>query len=49
MTQKKKAYTTPQLTVHGDVEVLTQGNKTPVTSLDAPFPVNTPFKNLTWS
>lgn len=45
---EKRPYTSPQITVHGDIEVITlgsaQGNFT-----DAAFPINTPFRSLTFS
>ena len=44
----KKAYQAPRLAVHGDVENVTQGNKTG-NSLDKTFPVGTPFGKLTFS
>jgi hypothetical protein len=48
MTSKRKEYTTPRLIVHGDVEVITQGNQNGY-ALDASFPIHTPKKNLTFS
>jgi hypothetical protein len=42
-TKKKKIYTPPKLTVHGDVEVITQGNELGE-DLDAAFSVNIPGK-----
>lgn len=44
----KKAYTTPELTVHGNVEEITLGSSTG-NFLDVNFPVNTPFSHLTFS
>lgn len=44
----KKIYTTPKLTNHGDVEVLTQGSKDG-DALDQAFPAGTPKKNLKFS
>ncbi len=44
----KKSYQTPQLTVHGAVAQITQGNKDG-DNLDRSFPVNTPKKNLLFS
>ena len=44
-----KIYETPTLSVVGTFEALTQGNQSPVTSLDAPYPTKTPFPQLTWS
>lgn len=44
----KKSYVKPSLIVHGNVEVLTQGNSTGG-SLDAGFPINTPKGKLTFS
>ena len=44
----KKAYTTPELTVHGNVEEITLGNAHG-NFLDANFPVSTPFSHLTFS
>ena len=43
---EKKAYSGPQLTVHGDVEVITLGNLCG-NVLDAAFPAGTNFANLT--
>lgn len=48
MTLQKKSYIKPQLTVHGNVEVLTQGQSTGK-KLDAAFPVGTDFGDLTFS
>ena len=45
---KKKAYTQPQLTVHGNVEVLTQGTKTGL-NLDSNFALGTPLDSVTVS
>jgi hypothetical protein len=45
---QKKAYTTPALTVYGNVETITQGNSTG-NYLDQSFPIGTHFKNLTFS
>lgn len=42
----KKPYSPPQLTVHGDVEVLTLGQLCGNT-LDASFPAGTTFSQLT--
>ena len=44
----KKAYTTPELTVHGNVEEITLGNSSGK-YLDAAFPVDTAFSDLTFS
>jgi|GEM_PF-815044 hypothetical protein len=49
MALQKKPYKTPQLIVHGDVEVLTQENKNVLTRLDKDFPTGTPFKDLTFT
>lgn len=45
---EKKTYITPELTIHGDVEVITlaTGSKQ---QLDKTFPVGTPFGALTFS
>jgi hypothetical protein len=44
----KKPYTKPQLTIHGNVEVLTKG--TQIGDLtDADFPARTPRGDLTFS
>ncbi|AFZ34362.1 hypothetical protein Sta7437_0771 [Stanieria cyanosphaera PCC 7437] len=44
----KKAYTQPQLSVHGNVETLTQKTKVG-TKLDASFEAGTPLTELTIS
>jgi hypothetical protein len=44
----KKIYTTPKLTNHGNVEVLTQGSRDGE-SLDQSFPAGTPRGNLRFS
>ena len=44
----KKSYERPTLTLHGDIESLTQGSSTgPVT--DATFPAGTPRGDVTFS
>lgn len=48
MKFEKKSYTTPKLTIHGDVEVLTQGNADG-NFTDKDFPVKTPKNQLTFS
>lgn len=48
MKFEKKSYTTPKLTVHGDVEVITQANTTGG-RLDAAFPAGTPVEDITFS
>jgi hypothetical protein len=45
---EKKPYVTPELTVHGDIRVITQGNSTG-NYLDADFPCGTLFSDLTFS
>ncbi len=45
---QKKQYTKPELVIHGNVETLTKGGSQPG-NLDANFPVNTPFSELTFS
>ncbi len=44
----KKAYESPRLSVHGDVENVTQGTSTG-NFTDKAFPVNTPKPQLTFS
>ena len=48
MKTGKKAYTSPKLIVHGDVEEITQGFSTG-THLDRDFQMNTFFGDLTFS
>ncbi|MBW4612039.1 MAG: hypothetical protein KME21_01910 [Desmonostoc vinosum HA7617-LM4] len=48
MTFNKKSYTQPQLTVYGEVEVLTKGVGKGE-SLDKDFPIGTPKGDLTFS
>ena len=48
MSNQKKSYNKPELKVHGNVEVLTQGNANGG-ALDQAFPVNTPNNQLTFS
>lgn len=48
MSFPKKSYVKPQLTVHGDVEVLTKGN-VDGDFTDKDFPVDTPKSELTFS
>lgn len=45
---EKEPYTTPELTVHGDVEAITQQNRVG-TRLDATFQSGTPISDLTVS
>ena len=45
---ERQEYETPSLTVHGSIETITQAAGTG-TSLDADFPRNTPFDDLTFS
>jgi hypothetical protein len=45
---KKSTYTTPKLTVHGDIRKLTQGNLSGAFT-DKDFPAKTPTKDLTFS
>ena len=49
MTNTKKAYVAPQLTVHGDVEVVTQQVRQILARTDQLFPAGTPFEDLTFS
>lgn len=44
----KTVYEAPVLRAHGKVEAMTKGGTTG-TQLDATFPVNTPFSDLTLS
>lgn len=44
----KNVYETPVLRVHGKVEAVTKGGKDG-NSLDAAYPVGTPFTDLTFS
>jgi len=48
MTSKKQSYTKPKLTIHGDVEVLTQASGSGK-KLDADFKAGTLFGDLTFS
>jgi hypothetical protein len=48
MTHSKKSYLKPELTVHGNVEVLTKGASSG-TRIDATFPTGTAFGALTFS
>jgi hypothetical protein len=48
MTHSKKSYLKPELTVHGNVEVLTKGIGSGAKT-DANFPVGTLTGNLTFS
>ena len=48
MESGKKVYTSPKLTVHGDIEEITQGFATGEWT-DAAFPVHTKFGDLTFS
>lgn len=48
MAISKKTYTRPSLITHGNVETLTQGNKTG-TSLDGNFNAGTPANSITFS
>jgi len=45
---EKKSYSMPELTVHGDVEKLTQGGQIG-NFTDAAFPAHTPKGKLTFS
>lgn len=45
---ERQEYETPSLTVHGSIETITQAAGTG-TALDADFPRNTPFTDLTFS
>lgn len=45
---EKKPYVTPELTVHGDIRVITQGNSFG-DYLDADFPAGTGRDTLTFS
>ncbi|MCM3874362.1 MAG: lasso RiPP family leader peptide-containing protein [Pyrinomonadaceae bacterium] len=44
----KKPYTSPTVTVLGDIEAITQGFSNG-DHLDASFPINTPFRDVTLS
>ena len=44
----KKPYTSPTVTVIGDIEAITLGFETG-DHLDASFPINTPFRDVTVS
>ncbi len=44
----KKQYVKPELVIHGNVETLTKGGSQPG-NLDANYPINTPFADLTFS
>jgi hypothetical protein len=48
MASNKKPYTQPQLTIYGEVEVLTKGHKNG-DALDKDFPTGTPRGKLTFS
>ena len=48
MTTSLKAYTKPAVTRHGSIEEMTKGGSLG-SSLDAAFPVGTPFADLTFS
>jgi hypothetical protein len=48
MSNQKKSYNKPELKVHGNVEVLTQGNDMGAAT-DAAFPEGTPEPDLTFS
>lgn len=45
---KKEAYETPSLTVHGSIEAITQAGLG-ITAIDAGFPAHTPIDDLTFS
>ena len=45
---RKKGYTTPKLTVYGNVETITQGSSDG-DSLDQTFPIHTKRSELTFS
>ena len=49
MKDTKKAYSAPKLTIHGDVEVLTQAIKLELDVLDLDYPANTPREDLTFT
>jgi hypothetical protein len=48
MISQKKQYAKPELSVHGNVEVLTKGSATG-SRLDADFKAGTPVSDLTFS
>lgn len=48
MSNTKKSYSQPQLTVHGSVETLTKGGARGL-RLDAPFSAGTPASAITFS
>jgi hypothetical protein len=45
---EKKVYTAPRIVVLGDIETITLGSSTGDFT-DAAFPINTPFRNITFS
>lgn len=47
-TNEKKVFIAPELTVHGDVQVITQGQSSGNT-LDRTFPTGFPVNQLTFS
>jgi hypothetical protein len=49
MKNTKKAYVAPTMTVHGDVEVVTQQVHQILARTDQLFPSGTPFADLTFS
>jgi hypothetical protein len=49
MTNKKKAYATPSLTVYGQVEDITGQSSTTRQYLDQPFGAGTEYGDLTFS
>jgi hypothetical protein len=48
MTHSKKSYLKPELTIHGNVEVLTKATGGSA-RIDAAFPAGTPASQLTFS
>ncbi|MBZ9798831.1 lasso peptide [Mesorhizobium sp. ES1-4] len=45
---EKQEYETPNLTVHGSIETITQGGASGAVT-DAAFPAGTPFQDITFS
>jgi hypothetical protein len=46
---EKKEYVTPKVLEHGDVKEITLSQSMTPSRLDATFPIDTPFEDLTWS
>jgi len=45
---EKKPYEAPRITILGDIEAITLGSSTG-NFTDAAFPINTPFRDITFS